>query len=91
MLDHDDRIAMVAKPVQHGQQHLDVGNGARRRFVEDIERAPGVAFESSSASSRAAPLTRQRRRRLAKRDVAQPDVEQRRELARDGRYRLENA
>ena len=45
VLDHDDRIAMVAEPVQHGQQHLDVVEmKARRRFVEDIERAPGVAF-----------------------------------------------
>src|SRR5476651_674281 len=45
VLDHDHRVAMVAQPVQHREQQVDVvemqaGGG----LVEDEERAPRVAL-----------------------------------------------
>ena len=45
MLDHDHRIAMVAQPMQHFQQQIDVlemqaGSG----LVQNIERAAGVTL-----------------------------------------------
>ena len=51
---------------------------------------PGVALRQLQRELDALRLAaRQRRRRLAERDVAQAHVEQRRELARDRRHRLE--
>ena len=42
MLDHDHRVAGVDQPVQHLQQVLHIGEmQAGRRFVKDIDRAPG--------------------------------------------------
>ena len=51
VLDHHDRVAVVAQAVQHGEQVLDVVEvQAGGRLVEDVERAAGVARESSFAS-----------------------------------------
>ena len=91
VLDHDHRVAVVAQPVQHGQQQLDVVEvQAGRRLVEDVERAPGVALGQLERELHALRLAAgERGRRLAERDVAEADVEQRRELARDRGHRLE--
>ena len=60
------------------------------RLVEDVERAAGVALRELERELHALRLAAgQRGRRLAERDVAEADVEQRRELARDRGHRLE--
>ena len=73
VLDHDDRVAVVAQPVQHGEQQLDVVEvQAGRRLVEDVERAAGVALRQLERELHALRLAAgQRRRRLAERDVAE--------------------
>src|SRR5690606_39751666 len=44
VLDHHHRVAVVAQPVQHGQQVLDVMEvQAGRGLVEDVQGAAGVA------------------------------------------------
>src|SRR6185369_433553 len=43
VLDHDDRVAVVAQAMQHLEQLLDVVEvQSRRRLVEDVQRAAGV-------------------------------------------------
>ena len=45
VLDHHHGVAMIAQPVQHRQQHLDVMVvQASRRLVEDVQRTTGVAL-----------------------------------------------
>ena len=68
VLDHDHRIAVVAQPVQHREQHLDVVEmKAGRRLVEDVERAAGVALGQLERQLHALRLAaRQGRRRLAR-------------------------
>ena len=52
VLDHHDRVAVVAQPVQHGEQHLDVVEvQACRRLVEDVQRA--ARCRASTAPARA--------------------------------------
>ena len=48
MLNNDNRVAVIAQPVQHLKQLSDVmevqpGGG----FVQDIERAAGIRFDNS--------------------------------------------
>ncbi len=59
-------------------------------LVEDVQRAPGVALGQLARQLDALRLAaRQRGGRLTELDVRQPDVEQRLQLARDGRHVLE--
>jgi hypothetical protein len=52
VLDHHDRVALVDQLVQHFQQLGDIVEmQARRRFVEDVERAAGGALSDSSLAS----------------------------------------
>src|SRR5450432_1189555 len=80
VLDDDDRVAVVAQPVQHRQQQVDVVEvQARGGLVEDEERTSGVAFrklEGKLHALRFAPG--ERGRALAELDVAEPDLEERR-------------
>src|SRR5688500_14204852 len=75
VLDHHDRVAVVAQLVQHGEQVLDVvevqaGGG----LVEDVERLPGVAPRQLLRQLDALRLAaRQRGRALPELDVAQAD------------------
>ena len=63
---------------------------SRGRLVEDVERASGVALGQFQRQLHPLRLAaRERRRRLAQRDVAEAHVEQRGQLARDRRHRLE--
>ena len=58
VLDHDHRVAMVAQAVQHLEQHFDVGEvQAGGGFVEDVERAPGVALGEFGGELHALRLT----------------------------------
>ena len=73
VFDDDHSVAVVGQPLQHGQQQFDVVEmQAGGRFVEDVERAAGVAFDSSSASFTAALRRRTRWWRLPQADVARP-------------------
>ena len=91
VLDHDHRVAVVAQPVQHAQQQVDVVEmQARGGLVEDVERAAGVALGELERELHALRLAaRERGRALAELDVAEAHVEQRLELARDRRHRVE--
>ena len=93
VLDHDDGVAGVAQLVQHLQQQVDVGEvQAGGRLVEDVQRAAGVALGELERELDALRLAaRERGRALAELDVAEADVEQRLQLARDGRHRVEEA
>ena len=84
-----DGVAGVAQLVQHRQQQLDVGEvQPGGRLVEDVQRAPGVALAKLQRQLHALRLAaRQRGRALAQLDVAQADVEQRLQLARDASAR----
>ena len=63
-----------------------------RRFVEDVERAAGVALRQLERELDALGLaTRQRGRALTQSDVAETDVHQGLELARHARHRLEES
>ena len=75
------------------QQQVDVGEvQAGGRLVEDVERAAGVALGELERQLDALRLAaRQRGRALAEADVAEADVEQRLQLARDGRHGAEVA
>ena len=75
------------------EQQLDVVEmQAGRRLVEDVERAAGIPLGQLERELHALRLAaRQRGRRLAQRDVAETDVEERRKLARDAGTGSKNA
>src|SRR4051812_13477371 len=79
VLDDDDRVPLVDQAVQDVEQALDVREvQARGRLVEDVERAARGDLRELGRELHALRLaTRQRRRRLAEPDVAEPDVAQR--------------
>ena len=87
VVDHDDRRAVFEQPVEDADQRADVHRvQARRRLVEHIE---GVALAGAQAGRDAQPLrlaAGQRRRRLAQPQVAETDVEDRPQRARDRRH-----
>ncbi len=91
VFDHHHRVALVAQPVQHRQQVLDVvevqpGGG----LVEQVQSAPGVASRELLRQFHPLRLAaRQRGGRLAELDVAQAHVHQRFQLARERRHRFE--
>ena len=91
VLDDDDRVALVDEAVQDVEQALDVGEvQAGRRLVEDVERAPGGDLRQLGRELDALRLAaRQRRRRLAEADVAEPDVVERLQAPADLRDVLE--
>ena len=74
VLDHHHGVAGVDQLVQHFEQLGDVVEmQARRRLVEDVERAPGGAPRQLLGELDALRLAaRQRRRLLADMDVAEP-------------------
>ena len=76
VLDHHHRVALIDQRVQHFQQlaHvLEMQPGGR--LVEDIQRAPGRAPRQLLRQLDPLRLAaRQRRRLLAERDVAKPDL-----------------
>jgi hypothetical protein len=58
VLDHHDRVALVAQPVQHAEQLLDVVEvQAGGRLVEDVERASGRALRQLLRQFHALRLT----------------------------------
>ena len=75
VLDHQHRVAQVDQPVEHGQQLADVVEvQAGRRLVEDVERVAGV--DAGQFRGQLDPLgfaARERGRRLAQRQITQPD------------------
>ena len=73
------------------EEHLDVGEvQARRRLVEHVERAAGrLARELARELHALRFAARERRRRLAERDVAEADLAQRLEPLADARDGLE--
>ena len=91
VLDDHDRVAGIAQAVEHLEQLRDIVEvQARRRLVEDVERAPGVALAELLRELHALRLAAgQRGRVLAELDVAQAHIHQRLELARKRRHRLE--
>ena len=94
VLDHDDAVAGIDQPVQHVDQLLDVGHvQADGRLVEHVQRVRGAARRARCARPDrvAAHLrelgdeldalrlaARQRRARLAEREIAEPHVLQQR-------------
>src|SRR5439155_9067445 len=91
VLDHDHGIAVVTQAMQDGEQHLDVVEmQAGGRLIKNIQGTTGVAFGQFQRELHPLRLpARERRRRLSQRDVTEPHVEQRSQLARDDRHRLE--
>src|SRR5690606_8343967 len=91
MLDHDDGIAALDELAQEAEQPLDVDEvEARRRLVEQVERAAGgLAGELLGELHALGLAARERGRRLAEADVAEADLEQRLQRPGDPRYRLE--
>ena len=79
VLDHDHRVAQVDQAVEHVQQLADVVEvQAGGRLVEDVERPPGVGPAKLGGQLDALGLAAgERRRRLAQRQVVEPDVGQR--------------
>ena len=75
-------LPAVDEPVEDLEQLLDVGEvEPGRRLVEDVQRPPGRPPRQLGRQLDPLRLAaRQRRRRLAEMDVAEPDVEQRLEL-----------
>jgi hypothetical protein len=80
-----------AQAVQHLEQHFDVLEmQAGGRFVEDVQRAAGVALGEFERQLDALRLAAgQRGRALAEGDVAEADIDQRLQLARDDRHGVE--
>ena len=91
VLDHEHGVAGVDEALQHDEQLAHVVEvQAGRRLVEDVERAPGAAPLQLARELDALRLAaRERRRRLAEVDVAEPDVVERLQLAPDRRDVLE--
>ena len=84
-------LPCVDEAVQDLEQPLDVGEvQAGRRLVEDVERAAGRDLRELGRELDALRLAaRQRRRRLAEADVAEPDVVERLQPPADLRDVLE--
>ena len=78
VLDDDDGVARIAQLVQHLEQQGDVGKvQAGGGFIQDVQRAPGIAlgqFERQLHPLRFA--ARQRGGRLAQLQVGQAHVHQ---------------
>src|SRR5262245_2516437 len=91
MLDDDGRIAAINETLQDGEKLANVVEmQAGRRLVQQVERAAG--FGASEFGGKLDPLrfaAAERRRGLAKRQIAETDVVQAREHAMDGRKILE--
>ena len=91
MLNHDDGVTQTHQTLENFEQlphivEVQPGGG----FIEQIERAPGLA--AAQLARQFDPLrlsSRERGRRLPQVDVAQPDVVQRLELGLDLRDVLE--
>ena len=91
VLDHQHAVALVDQRLQHAEQLVDVLEvQAGRRLVEHVDRLAGRALLQLGGELDPLGLTAgQRRRRLAEPDVAEPDVDQRVEVAGDAADRLE--
>ena len=91
MFNDDDRVALVAQPVNHFQQQINVMEmQARGRLVENVERAAGVAlgeFERQFDALRFA--ARQCGRALAQTDIAEADIKQGLQFACNQRHWFE--
>mgnify|MGYP006995905986 CR=1 FL=1 len=72
VFNHHNRVACIAQLVQHPQQQRDVGKvKAGGRLVQDVERAPGVAFGEFQCEFDALGLAaRERGGRLAQAQAA---------------------
>ena len=75
VLDHDHAVACVHEPLEHLQQPLDVGEvQPGGRLVEDVEGPAGGHLRELGGELDPLRLAaRQRRRRLAEADIAEPD------------------
>ena len=76
VLDDDHRIAAIDEFVEHVEQQADILEvEARRRFVENIERAARIALRQLGGELDALALAaRERRAGLAQREVAEPHL-----------------
>ena len=85
MLNDDDRVSLVYQAVQHFEQQPDVLEvEASRRFVQDIEGAPGVSLgELGREFDALCFAARQRRRGLAEMEISEADIVQQVELFGD--------
>src|SRR5687768_12801929 len=93
VLDDHHRIARVAQAVQHFEQQLDVVEvQPSGGLVQYVKGAAGVALRQLERKLDALRLAaRQRGGGLAQAHVAQADIDQRLQLARDRRHRGEEA
>src|SRR5262245_10283219 len=92
VLDQDDGVAGVDEAVERLQQALDIGQvQARRGLVEDVDRVLR-ALQRAHLGGDLDPLrltARERRRRLAERQVAETEIVEDLDLALDRRLRGE--
>ncbi|MGC4070109.1 MAG: hypothetical protein QM784_36720 [Polyangiaceae bacterium] len=89
VLDDHDRVAGVDQLLQHFEQAMDVREvQARRRLVEQVQRAAGLTLAELAAELDALRLAAtERRRGLADLHVAEADFIERRPDAGQGRVR----
>ncbi len=87
MLDHDDRIAVVAQPMQDAEQLLDVVKvQPGGRFVEDIQGIARITFRQFLGQLDSLCLAaRECRRILTEPDVGKANVVERLQFLRNNR------
>ena len=76
MLDDDDGVAFVHQPVQHLEQQAHVLEmETRRRLIEDVQRAAGIALRQLGGELDALRLAaREGRGRLSEMDISESYV-----------------
>src|SRR5207245_1755584 len=86
VLDDDHRVARIAQPLQHTEQHLDVVEvQAGGRLIQYVERAAGVALAELERELHALRFAAgERGGGLPEAYVAETDIDQRLEPARKG-------
>ena len=91
VLDDDHGVALVDETVQHVEEPPDVLEvQPRRRLVEDVHRASRRPLAQLARELHPLRLTTgERGRRLSEPHVAEPDVDERLQVRRDGRQVLE--
>ncbi len=87
VLDHQDRVALLDQPGEHGEQSADVLEvQASGRLVEQIDRVAGGAFGQLRGQLDPLRLAAgQRRSRLAEADITEADIDEGLEMAGDRR------
>ena len=75
VLDHDDRVALIAQPLERRQQPIVVARvQSDRRFVEDVQHADQSAADLPGEANSLCLAAGERRGRAVERQIVEPDV-----------------